>query len=339
MDLTLTPDQQLVQSTARDFLSARAGADGLWKEIVELGWTGLAFPETYGGVGEGFLELCLVIEEFGRARVASPFAATVACCGMPILAHGTEAQRAEWLAAIADGRVLTHADGVVVKGGVVVNGGALHGTAMYVPHADAADALLVAAQDGDRAITVLIDAAAPGVSHERLDVIGDPSFRVRFDAVAIAGDRVLDGAAEAITAYGTAALCAEMVGGAQAVLDMTVGFAAQREQFGTPIGTFQAVQHHCANMAIDVLGARLSAYEAIWRLASGHDATLELSLAKSWVSDAYERVCALAHQVHGAIGFTGEHDLHRYTRHATATALAFGDADEHTERVAGAIGL
>jgi alkylation response protein AidB-like acyl-CoA dehydrogenase len=130
-----------------------------------------------------------------------------------------------------------------------------------------------------------------------------------------------------------------MVGGAQGVLDMTVAYAREREQFGQPIGAFQAVAHHCADMAIDVLASRFIVYEAIWRLGSGADATVELSLAKSWVSDAYQRVCALGHQVHGAIGFTAEHDLHYFTRHAMASALAFGDADFHTERVAANLGI
>jgi alkylation response protein AidB-like acyl-CoA dehydrogenase len=130
-----------------------------------------------------------------------------------------------------------------------------------------------------------------------------------------------------------------MVGGAQAVLDKTVAYAKEREQFGKPIGAFQAVQHHCANMAIDVLSARFIAYEAIWRLSRGLDATVEVSVAKSWVSEAYERVCALGHQVHGAIGFTEEHDLHLYTRHAMSSALSFGDADTHVDRLATQLGL
>jgi 3-oxocholest-4-en-26-oyl-CoA dehydrogenase beta subunit len=142
-----------------------------------------------------------------------------------------------------------------------------------------------------------------------------------------------------LESYGAAATCAEMVGGAQAVLDLTVAYAKEREQFGKPIGAFQAVQHHCANMAIDVMGARFIAYEAIWRLSQGLDATTEVAVAKSWVSEAYERVCAVGHQVHGAIGFTAEHDLHHYTRHAMSSALAFGDADTHTDRLATHLGI
>jgi 3-oxocholest-4-en-26-oyl-CoA dehydrogenase beta subunit len=120
---------------------------------------------------------------------------------------------------------------------------------------------------------------------------------------------------------------------------MTIEYATEREQFGRAIGGFQAVQHHCADMAMDVLGARFIAYEAIWRLGEDLDAAVEVATAKAWVSEAYERVCALGHQVHGAIGFTREHELQTYSRHATASALSFGDGDHHWDRLAGLIGL
>ena len=360
MDLTLTDDQRTVQAAARELLTSRAAVAGsravardpagystrVWKEMVELGWTGLALPEEYGGVGWGVPELCLVVEELGRARVPGPFLATVACCGMPILRHGTDTQRSEWLGAIARGQVFSYVTDTDTSTGAEIvaecsaDGLVLDGTALFVPYADAADRLVVAARHGDHTIAVLVDTASPGLHRERLDVVGDPAHRVRFEHVSVPGGRVLGaGAAEAIGAYGIAATCAEMAGGAQGVLDMTVTYAREREQFGIPIGAFQAVQHHCADMAIDVLSARLAAYEAIWRLASGLDADMELALAKSWVSEAYQRVCALGHQVHGAIGFTAEHDLHHYFEHAFASALAFGDADRHTERIARKLGI
>ncbi|GLY70394.1 acyl-CoA dehydrogenase [Amycolatopsis taiwanensis] len=358
MDLTLTEDQRTIQATARELLSARAAVAGaravagdpagystqVWKEMAELGWPGLALPEEYGGVGLGFLELCLVVEELGRARVPSPFLPTVACCGMPILRHGTDSQRSEWLGAIARGQVFTYVTDTDTSAQIAAersaDGLVLNGTALFVPYAGAADRLVVAARDGDDTIAVVVDTASPGLDLQRLDVVGDPANRVRFEHVSVPGDQVLGaGAAEAIGAYGIAATCAEMVGGAQGVLDMTVAYAREREQFGKPIGAFQAVQHHCANMAIDVLSARLAAYEAIWRLGSGLDADMELAMAKSWVSEAYLRVCALGHQVHGAIGFTAEHGLHHYFEHAFASALAFGDADRHTEQVARKLGI
>jgi 3-oxocholest-4-en-26-oyl-CoA dehydrogenase beta subunit len=318
MDLTLTEDQELIQRTAREFLAAHASAsaravagdtagapDGYstatWKEIVELGWTGVAFDESMG-----FLEACLLAEEFGRHAVPSPFVASLVC-GMAV-----ESLRDE----VAAGRVYTFASVV-------------DGVADLVPYAAAADGFVVASGD-----SVSIVSEADEVT--RQDVVGlDPKYRVRFSS---AGTPV-DVPPSAVRAFGAAALCAEMVGGAQAVLDETVTYAGQREQFGKPIGTFQAVQHHCANMAIDVLGSRFIAYEAIWRLARGLDAATEVAVAKSWVSEAYQRVCSLGHQIHGAIGFTAEHDLHFHTRHATGAALSFGDADEHTEALATHLGL
>jgi alkylation response protein AidB-like acyl-CoA dehydrogenase len=314
MDLTLTEDQELIQRTAREFLAAHTDASarsvaadpagysaGLWKEIVELGWTGVAFDDAMG-----FLEACLLAEEFGRFAVPSPFAVSLAC-GMAVPSLREE---------IAAGRVYTYAS-------------AVDGEASLVPYAASADGFVVASGDS----VSVVDSADEVV---RQDVVGlDPKYRVRFGSP---GSPV-DASPASVRAFGAAATCAEMAGGAQAVLDESVSYATQREQFGKPIGSFQAVQHHCANMAIDVLGSRFIAYEAIWRLGRGLDAAVEVAVAKSWVSEAYQRVCALGHQIHGAIGFTAEHDLHFHTRHAIASALAFGDADTHTEELARRLGI
>lgn len=247
----------------------------------------------------GFLEACLLMEELGRARVITPYLSTLVC------GFALEDSRE-----ILEGAVYAY----------VPFSGAL------VPWAAQADRLLVTTPSG----VVVADPAE--VTCTPVSVVG-PAPTCRVD---IPGDLVPNPQLEA---HGAAATCAEMVGGAQAVLDMTVEYAKTREQFGKPIGTFQAVQHHCANMAIDVLSARFIAYEAIWHLSQGRDAAVEVSVAKSWVSEAYERVCALAHQVHGAIGFTAEHELHHYTRHAMSTALSFGDPDTHTERLARLLGI
>lgn len=318
MDLTLTEDQELIKRTAREFLSAHPAASAravageaggysaaTWKEIVDLGWTGVAFDESMG-----FLEACLLAEELGRHAVPSPFTTSLVC-GMAVPSLRDE---------VAAGRVYTFAS-------------AVDGVADLVPHAATADGFVVASGS-----SVSVVGSADSV--ERQDVVGlDPKYRVRFAASTGLAGTPVDVEPALVRQFGAAVVCAEMVGGAQAVLDATVEYATQREQFGKPIGTFQAVQHHCANMAIDVLGARFVAYEAIWRLSRGLDAATEVAVAKSWVSEAYQRVCSLGHQIHGAIGFTAEHDLHFHTRHAIASALAFGDADEHTEALARQLGL
>lgn len=371
MDLTLTEEQETIQATARELLDARAsradaravGGDPpgystrLWEELVGLGWTGLALPASYGGVGYGFLELCLLAEELGAHQVPTPFIPTAVCCAMPILRFGTDEQRKEWLGAVVEGRVMSYVldgagGGWGSPGTSVVAAGrsddfVLDGSAEFVPYAGAAGEILVVARaDSGKLTAFVVDAGSPGIRHTPVDVVGhDPLGHVEFDGVAVSSGRVLGGVgrgravADAIAAYGAAATCAEMVGGAQRVLDMTVEYATEREQFGRPIGSFQAVQHHCADMAIDVLSARFLAYEAIWRLAEGLDAATEVSMAKAAVGEAYQRLLGLGHQIHGAIGFTQEHELHSYLRHAMAATLAFGDGDFHWEQVASRLDL
>jgi alkylation response protein AidB-like acyl-CoA dehydrogenase len=351
VDLTLTEDQQLVQTTAREFLAGRPGQDraDLWKEIAELGWTGLTVPESYGGVGADFLDACLLAEELGRAGATTPFVSTVAGAST-IARFGTGHQRQEWLSAVVAGRSMAYtraghwgADGADLTATPSADGYQVAGRALFVPFAQEVADLLVVAATPDGLTAALVDGGTPGIIGERLDVVGnEPVYAVTFDGVAVPASRLLpDGQStvDAATAYATVLTCAEMVGGAQAVLDLTVDYAGQRRQFGQPIGVFQAVQHHCANMAIDVLGSRFATYEAAWRLGAGLTATTEVSTAKAVVSDAYQRVCALGHQVHGAIGFTAEHDLHHYLRHATATALTYGDADFHLDQLATRLGL
>lgn len=371
MDLTLTDDQELIATTAREFLEARcpmahvqemaedpAGySSELWKEMADLGWVGMAFPEEHGGFGAGFLELCLVIEEMGRVLLPSPFVPTVVLAGMAVSSHGTEEQLASRLAAIASGETIFSYARAEPDAGwrttgssvVAVSDGrdfSLSGSAMFVPYAHVADELVVVAQDPDDAddLTVFL-VSTDELSTEPLDTVDGHQYRVVLEEVNVGSDRVLGEVGrggevvETVTAYGAAAKCAEMAGGAQRVLDMTVQYAAERTQFGSPIGSFQAIQHHCANMGVDVLSSRLQAYEAIWRLSEGLDASAEVSMAKAWVSEAYRRVCSLGHQVHGAIGFTREHDLHHYLRHAVACELAFGDGDHHWGLIADHLGL
>ncbi|MEU5990664.1 acyl-CoA dehydrogenase family protein [Spirillospora sp. NPDC047418] len=363
MDLSLTEDQELIASTAREVLASRTASAGaraldgdpagysaaLWKEMVELGWTGLAFPEEYGGVGGDFLDVCLLFEQLGYAQVPSPLLASVASCGMPVARFGTPDQKARWLDAIANGQVVTAAPlpwDRPDEGPTATREGeafVLNGTATFVPYAASAENILVvtrldgAPEPAPEPRAFWVDAS--DVTLHPLGTIGaDRPCHVELDGVR-ALDTLGPDAAAAISLFGAAATCAEMVGAAQHVLDMTVQYATEREQFGRAIGSFQAVQHHCANMAIDVLGSRFIAYEAIWLLSADREAVQEVAMAKAWVSEAYERVCALGHQVHGAIGFTHEHDLRLFSEHATSASLSFGDADLHYDNLANDLNL
>lgn len=371
MDLRLNEEQEMIRQMARDFLRNECSpafvrameedpqgySPEMWKSMAELGWMGLPFPEEHGGFGNSFLDLCILVEEQGRFRLPAPFFSTVVLCGLPIARFGRDDQKKELLGSIANGeRIMAYADtepgaswdasGIRLKAASADGGGyRLEGTKLFIPYAHVADNLLVAARTGgpgeDGLTLFIVDARAAGISYEPLKTIGsDHQQKITFEGVRVFDNNILgkkDGGGEivrAINEWGAAAKCAEMVGGAKRVLEMSLEYARQRVQFGHPIGTFQAVQHHCANMALDVEGSQFIAYEAIWRLSEGMDASTEVSMAKAWVSEAYQRVCTLGHQIHGAIGFTKDHDMQLFFRHARASELAFGDGDYHRERVA-----
>ncbi|MBM2831637.1 MAG: Acyl-CoA dehydrogenase domain protein [Dehalococcoidia bacterium] len=192
----------------------------------------------------------------------------------------------------------------------------------------------------------LVDAHSPGLSCLPLETIaGDKQYEVAFKGVRVPRGNLLgelnkgwDGV-KRILNRSAAAKSVEMVGGAQQVLEMTVQYAKDRVQFGRPIGSFQAIQHYCANMAIDVDGCRFVAYKAAWALSEGMPITMEVSAAKAWVGETYRRLTALSHQIHGAIGFTKDHDLYLYYARAKTGETIFGDGDFHREMVAQGLGL
>jgi|FaiFalFF_MnMetaG_3_1042247.scaffolds.fasta_scaffold00156_20 alkylation response protein AidB-like acyl-CoA dehydrogenase len=373
MDLGLTETQQMLKNSAREFLEkecphtyVRAMEEDekgytteMWKKLAEVGWLGLPFPEAYGGGGGSFLDLCILLEEMGRALLPGPFFPTVVLAGLTVLDAGSEAQKGDILPKIAAGDLIAtfaitepsarwDAEGIrEVQATRRGDRWVLNGTKLFVPYAHIADLLLVAARtssqgDPTQGITCfLVPSNAPGLQQTLLKTIAsDRQSEVVFRDVAVPADALLgpvDGGwpiVERAIQRAAAALCCWMVGGAQRVLEMTVEYAKTRIQFGRPIGSFQAVQHHCANMATDVEGMRWVAYQAAWTVGEGLDARMEVAVAKAWCSDAYRRVCALAHQCHGAIGFTKEHNLQLYTRRAKAAELLYGDPDFHREVVA-----
>lgn len=374
MDLGLTEAQQMLRNSAREFLEAecteafvrameedeRGYTPESWQKIAENGWLGLIFPEEYGGAGLEFLDLCILLEETGGAMLPGPFFSTVVLGGMAILDAGSDEQKRQYLPGIAEGQVtatlaLTEPDVRWDAAGVRTTaepdgaGFVINGTKLFVQNAHVSDYLVVAARTGDADEDVslfILPANTPGVSQTLLKTIAsDRQSEVTFEGVHVPGSALLgelNGGWPTIAKviqWGAVGKCAEMVGNGQKVLDMTVEFVKQRIQFGRPIGSFQAIQHHCANMATDVEGSRYVTSQAAWRLSEGLPAESEVAMAKAWVSDAVRRVCATGHQCHGAIGFTKEHSMQLYSRRAKAAELAFGDSREHLERVAEAIGL
>jgi alkylation response protein AidB-like acyl-CoA dehydrogenase len=377
MDFSLSEEQEMLRKMARDFLEKecpkalvremeedeKGYSPELWRKMAELGWIGLVFPEQYGGEGLSFLDLAVLIEEMGRALVPGPYVSTVVYCGSAILAAGTDEQKQELLPKIARGDLiltlaLTEPSATYEPAGIEVKAVPdgddfiINGTKLFIPDAHVADYLLCVTRtgesaDGEDGITLfLVDARSEGISCEPLKTIAsDRQFQVSFKGVRVPRKNMLGEAGRGwdivkeFLPRATLAQCALMVGGAQQVLEMTVDYAKERVQFGSPIGSFQAIQHKCADMATDVDGCRFITYQAAWMLSQGLPCAAQVSMAKAWVSDAYRRVCVEGHQIHGGIGFIKDHDMQLYYRRAKLNELAFGDADYHRELVAQQIGL
>jgi alkylation response protein AidB-like acyl-CoA dehydrogenase len=376
MNLDWSESQELLRKTARDFFARESPPASvkllektparhdpvLWRKMADLGWLGLPFPEQYGGAGGAFLDLAALLEEMGRAAIVSPFLSSVVLSGDLLLKAGAEAQKQRLLPAIATGASIVtvalcegdatyEAQDVQLAAERSAHGWTLTGTKLFVLDGMAADHFIIAARTkpgkGPAGISLfLVDASSPGITRTPLPSFGgEAQAEVRFENVAFPGDALLgplDKGWPLVRAYlrrGALALCAQMVGGAQHALDLTVAYAKQRIQFGRPIGSFQAIQHKCADMATDVDTARYLTYYAAWKLDAKQQCALEISQAKAWLSDAYRRVAREAHQVHAGIAYVDDHDLHLYFRRAKASEVLFGDADYHLKEVASLLKL
>jgi alkylation response protein AidB-like acyl-CoA dehydrogenase len=357
----LTDEQEAIRSTARDFLASRfkserireiaASADGTdeqgWTEMAELGWAGLALPEEWGGQGLGTVDLAVLFEEMGYALAPSPlFSNTVV--GLALAQSGSDEQKERWLRPLAEGtargtQAMVDAGSTGTPGAYPMkaeadgDGIVLDGKKQLVADAAGAAFFLVATSDGRRHI---VPADAEGLSvTEEISI--DTTRRLStltFEGVRVPASQTLPGhGAEfgAVFLRGAVALAAESTGVAQRALDMAVAYAKDREQFGRPIGAYQAVSHRCAQMLLETENSRSAVYGAAWAADADPDALpLAASMAKAYASDAGWRVPDASIQVHGGIGFTWEHDLHFFLKRGRANASMYGDARWHREQVA-----
>jgi alkylation response protein AidB-like acyl-CoA dehydrogenase len=345
MDLTLDDEQSLLAATARSFVERVAPDADPWPVICDAGWTGLLVPAEFGGAGRGMLDLVVVCEQLGRGALSSPLVVSGTLAALPIVWIGTEKQRERLLPSLADGsRVGTLAllePGMGDEWDVTAMRVApsLSGQKILVPWAARAKTMLVATSDGLR----LVEPGASSVDIEAHDAIGgDPLCSVTFkdaDSEPLGApqdgrpvlERALDRAAVAQLAY--------TVGVAERALELSVRHATDREQFGRPIGSFQAVAHRCVDMRTDVDACRYLTYQAAWALEQQREPDIPVPAAKSYANEAIRRVFLNAHQVHGAIGFSTEHELHHFTTRAKAFELTYGSTSHHRERLASAMGL
>jgi len=378
MNFGFSEEQELLRSTARKFFENECPSSivrelmetpegmsrALWERIAEQGWLGLPYPEAYGGLGLGFVDLTVLMEEMGRAVVPGPFLSTVLLGGLAILEAGSDAQKSAWLPRIAAGEAqvtlawmdpsaLAPPEGIALAAAARGDRFALSGTALFVPDGHTADAIVVAARTGpgtgpDGVTLFLVPRPTPGLSVALLPTMDQTRklCEVTLADVSLGAESVLGEVGEGwpqlerVLHRATVGLCAEMCGGAQKVLDMTVEYAKIRQAFGRPIGSYQGVKHRAADMLVEVENSKSITYYAAWAMDEGAaDGRLAVSMAKAYVSDAYRRVAAGGIQLHGGIGFTWEHDLHLYFKRAKGSEFAFGDATYHREQVAQLVDL
>jgi len=366
MELGFTDEQEMLRESARELLEAECPIDevrktldpanrfpqALWSQLADLGWFGLQIPEEWGGSGLGALDLAVLQEELGRSLCPIPYASTAIVGAQALIQSGSQAQRDRFLPAIAQGQLRvalaqleSESDwgpsGIQLPATEADGGYRLSGTKCFVPDAVHADLLLVpvrtatAAGSAEEGISlVLVETDQPGLSIRPVAYNEPirPLAEITLDGVQVSKAQFLGQPEMAwpilsrLRTYGRVALCAEICGAAEKVLNLSVEYAKSREQFGQPIGRFQAIQHKCADMLVQSEGIRSAAYYAAWALAEAEvNAATTACLAKAYCAQAYSEIAATGIQIHGGLGFTWEQDLHFYFKHAQAAAFAWGD--------------
>ena len=364
MQFGLTETQQTLKNTVRKFLAAECPLSEvrkqmesetafdatLWRKIADQGWTGIIFPEEYGGFGMGMVEMAAALEEMGRALLPGPLFSTVLLAGAVLDSAGNKAQKEKYLGAICRGEAKAtlalleeSASWSPEAVRMDASGLTLHGRKLFVPDAGIADFLICVARMNGNLALVVVPKGASGLKIASQPAMDNTRklYAVDFDSVAIGREDVLASGDRASVALdraldtATVGLAAEMTGGMQRLMEIAVEYAKTRKQFGRAIGEFQAVQHQCADMLVYTESSRSAAYYAAYAIHEGiPESRLAVSVAKAYASDAYREVGNRAIQVHGGMGFTWENDVHLFYRRAKASELALGDAAFHRERIA-----
>jgi alkylation response protein AidB-like acyl-CoA dehydrogenase len=365
IDLEFDEQQQQLQQTAQKFFAEQCPlsrvrsleesepgyAPDLWRHMAELHWVGLCYPEELGGTDGSILDQYVLYLEMGRSLAPTPHLASSVIAGETLLTAGSAAQKKRLIPEISRGDLIVApsiieadgsygADAVQLAATKGSNGQyRLEGVKVLVPYAHVAGQLLVAARTGsgpDGVTLFLVEPGAAGVAVEKLDnIAGHPLYAVTFDGVTVTADAIVgpvDGGWAALQPAldrATVLQCAEIVGAGEAVFDMAVDYAKEREQFGQPIGQFQAVQYLCSDIAIDLHLTSLLARQAAWRLDTGLPHAREVALAKAQASDAAQHMVRQAHEVLAGHAFMVETDLQLYTRRAKHWEFNLGDTQHH----------
>jgi 3-oxocholest-4-en-26-oyl-CoA dehydrogenase beta subunit len=377
MDFNFTEQQSMLRAMAREFITSECpksmvkelettqkGYDsGLWKRMAELGWLGLTLPEEYGGSNADFMDLVVLMEEMGRNILPGPFFSTIALAAFPLMEFGSEIQKTRYLPSLVNGQKIwtlavdevnldqdySHIKTTARPGR---DGYVLDGEKIFVPYANIADYIIVAARTRtgsalDKGLTLfIVDKTLPGITVEPIPTItGEKQCQVIFKGVQLTDDTVIGArgsAGDLITnTLNRAGLlkCAEVSGACQAVLDMTSNYARERNQFGKTIGAFQVIQHRIVDMLIEVEGLQYLVYQAAWSMSKSLPCSGQVAAAKAKANNVYQRVALDGVKIHGAIGFSMDHDIGLYYRRVMAARFFPYNSDYYLEEVAGDIGL
>jgi len=359
MDFSLTEQQQILSSSAREFLEsecpvsavreAEESADGLvpglWQKMADLGWLGMSIPEAFGGAGGSLTDQAVLFEEIGRALVTGPLLSSSVLAAQIVLNAGNDTQKERLLPVLARGEfVLTLARGERLETMSEDDGLVLGGESAFVPYAGLASHIICATQPAIGAwpdtTLVVVDGQSEGIFKTRMEsIVNYPQYLVEFDDIPLPPEALLGEIAEgrkvldAAVQRATVVQCAETLGRAQKVLEMVLEYANNRVQFGRPIGAFQAVQHRCADLKVAVDSCRMLTYQAAWKLDQGLPAGDEVSMAKAQSGTLSRMATEAGHSIFAGISFTVEHDMQLYSARAKIAEANLGDTEYHLDQI------
>jgi alkylation response protein AidB-like acyl-CoA dehydrogenase len=372
MDLDFSEEQEMLREMVRGVCSEYSPTDVVrameddptgyspefWKQLVELGLLGLTLSENYGGSGQSMLEAAIVYEEFGRSLALTPHFVSAVLGGGALQLAGSDEQKKEWLPKIVSGEAILTPAWLEPKRGFGANGVQLHaatdggdvrlsGTKRHVLFASSATRLLVPVRTGEGAADVdllLVDPSSPGVTlTQEMSLASDTQYRIDFDDVRVPGSNRIGGAKsgwktwDAVMHDGIILLAAQAMGGAERALEMTVEYAKEREQFGKPLGAFQAISHYLADAATRVDGGKTLVHEAAWARAEDKPIDCLAPMAKLFACQTFRDVTAMALQVYGGVGFTIEYDIQLYFRRAKQLQMSWWDSRHLEELIAASV--
>jgi len=367
MDFSFSEDQTMLRDLAREILEKEVTAEqlketernpdwfdrGLWSRLAEANLLGLVAPEDLGGMGLGIEEVCLLLQEIGRTVAPVPLLPALVLASLPIAEFGSDEQRRAWLAPVASGEAiltgaLVDADSSDPSAPATTakrNGDVwlLEGEKRLVPAIHLARRVLVPATTDEGVGIFLVDPRADGISLTRQQTSrGEPLFSIRLAGTEVGGGELLGGDPRSgarmlrwLHDRATVAVCATQIGVCERALEITAEYARERVQFGVPIGSFQAVQHRCADSLIDLESIRWTTWRAVSRLARGLPAAREAAVAKFWAADGGARIASTAQHLHAGLGVDLDYPIHRYFLWSKSLELELGAATPQLVRLGG----